>query len=94
MEFKAEVIKELSMEPNFKVRFYYKTDKVTIEKGYAEVIREYPKSVIKYDSYTDGFLEEVDKAKLELEILNIVFDYLLTYGVLSSCKGRFILRTA
>lgn len=94
MEFKTEVVKELSMDPKFKVRFYYRTDRYTVEKGSAEVTREYPKSIIQYDSYTDEVLSDNDKAKLELEILNSVFDYLLSNGVLSSHKGKFILRTA
>lgn len=94
MDFKAEVIRELSADPYFKVMFHYRVDGTSVNRGSAEVIRKYPKSIIRFDPYTDEMLSEAEKSKFELEILNALFDYLLSYGVFSSDSGKFILRTA
>ncbi|MCX7923178.1 MAG: hypothetical protein N3B21_14395 [Clostridia bacterium] len=94
MFFRAEIIKGASFDPLFKIVFSYETDSVKIERGYAEVLRKAPRPLITYDSNTAEKLKLMDKAKLELELLNIVISYLMSKGISRSKKGNIVVNTA
>jgi len=94
MVFSGEVIKDASMDPYFKIEFRYESESAVIRKGYAEVVRKAPRPVVTFDAAIDSRLGNEDRAKLELELLNIVIDYILSNGVRRSWKGNIILRTA
>lgn len=80
MGFSAEVIREESFDPHFKVRFSYTDGIVKIDKGYAQVIRKAPKIKIIYDEDTEAKIQEYDRTKLELEILNVIVNHLINAG--------------
>ncbi len=90
MYFSAEIIKEKSLDPYFKLKFTYKTDRVDIEAGFADVLRKEPMSVITFDSETKEKLLSEDTSKLELELLHIVVKYLFSRGITRTKKGKVI----
>lgn len=91
MVVQAEVLRETSFDPKFKVVFSVETDKVIIKRGYAEIIRKAPKPVITYDEGTSEKINLIDRNKLELELLNTVIHFLLSHGVSRSFKGNVVL---
>ena len=66
MSFKGSILKEQSYDPYYKVEFTYDEDELTIEKGFAEIVRKQPKLEITYDENTQEILGEkgiiLDKA--------------------------------
>jgi len=94
MLFYAEILKETSYDPYFKIKFSYENDMISINEGYAEVIRQAPKPIITYGRNTSEKLKAMDKSKLELEIMNKVIEYMLSNGALRSLKNNRILGTA
>jgi hypothetical protein len=91
MEFNAEIIKDLSLDPYFKLVFSYTGKSVIIKRGFAEIVRKSPKSVITFDRGSNEMLSKEDREKLELELLNKVIEYLLSVGVAKSWRGNIIL---
>jgi len=94
MDFNAEVIKEVSFDPYFKIKFSYEADGIIIKRGIAEVTRKAPKPVIVFDAETELRIKHVDRSKLELELLNTVINHIFSNGVKRSWKGNIILNTA
>jgi len=78
MSFRAEIMKDVSYDPYYKVSFFYEDESIKIEKGYAEIVRKPPRPQISFDPFTEELLGEASKAKLELELLNIVMNHLFT----------------
>ncbi|MCR4434747.1 MAG: hypothetical protein QHH06_04005 [Clostridiales bacterium] len=75
MAFKGNILKNESYDPHYRIEFSYETEEVSIEKGYAEIIRRAPRPIITYDSDTESRLGPFDRAKLELELLNLVINF-------------------
>ncbi|MCX7709938.1 MAG: hypothetical protein N2484_08805 [Clostridia bacterium] len=94
MEFVGEVLRDVSFDPNFKIKFSYEDNNVCILKGFAEVTRKAPKPVIRFDADTEMLLRHTDRTKLELELLNIMISYIFAHGVARTWKGGIILNTA
>lgn len=76
MHFRGKILSDKSYDPYFKVEFSYETDKVKIEKGYAEIVRTAPRPKITYDAATEEKMNLIDQSKLELELLNLVINYM------------------
>lgn len=76
MLFKGKIMKDKSYDPYFEVEFLYETNKVKIEKGYAIIVGKVPRPDITYDVTTEDKLKLIDQFKLELELLNLVINYL------------------
>lgn len=93
MEIFAEVLKDISTDTYFKVKFTYTDKNMGISKGIAEITRQYPKPVIKYDIETEGKLVFVDRCKLELELMNTVMSYIFAKGVARTWRGDIIMNT-
>lgn len=84
MKIVTKIVKEESYDPYFKVCFSYEDKGVVIERGCAEIIRKAPRIEIKYDVDTEARLGEVDRYKLELELINSVVNH-----IFSSRTGRY-----
>ncbi|MCX8129127.1 MAG: hypothetical protein N3I35_03385 [Clostridia bacterium] len=91
MYFDAEIIREKSMDPYFKIKFSYVDKDFIIKAGIAEVIRKAPVPQITYDYETRKIIEDKDRSKLELELLNVIISYLLSAGISRTYKGRVVL---
>ncbi|MCR4436457.1 MAG: hypothetical protein QHH06_11730 [Clostridiales bacterium] len=76
MTFEGKIIKEKSYDPYFEVEFTYEDDEVKIEKGRAEIVRKAPRSEITFDIATEDKFKSLDRTKLELELLNLVINYM------------------
>lgn len=90
MEFKARIIRELSLDPYFEIIFTYKDENVSIYSGRARLHRSYPKPEITYDEATLKKVCNIDRRKLELELMNKVIEYIFANGVQRVRSGRFI----
>lgn len=73
MEFSGKINKE-SYDPYYKIKFTYRDEKLNIETGCAEVIRQQPKLKITYDEKTQEKVKSADCTKLELELANMVLN--------------------
>ncbi|MCX7746945.1 MAG: hypothetical protein N2645_08665 [Clostridia bacterium] len=94
MVFEGKVIKEESFDPFFKIEFSFITDSLSIKRGYATVKRQTPKPFITFDPKTEERLNDIDRERLEFELLNQVIDYILKNCANRSWRGNVILRTA
>jgi len=77
MSFNGSILKEQSYDPYYKVEFTYDEDELTIEKGFAEIVRKQPKLEITYDENTQEILGEKGSRKLDLELANLVLGYFI-----------------
>ena len=94
MNFDAKIIEEESFDPFFKVKFTYETDSITVQSGFAEVVRQGLKPVIKYGPETREKLKNADRSKLELELLNVIVGFLFSNGSSRTFKGNLMLYSA
>lgn len=77
MSFTGNILKQESYDPYYKAEFTYEEDGIVIKKGFAEIVRKYPKLEITYDEDTQRILGEYDCKKLELELANLVLGYFI-----------------
>ncbi len=90
MDIKVEILKDVSFDPVFKVKFSCKTQEKEIKNALAEVIRKPPKPQINFETNTIDQLDLTQKQKLEMEILNKVIEYLFSNGVSVGSSSRAI----
>lgn len=94
MNFEAEIIKDISYDPYYKIRFSYEADGISIERGYAEVIRKAPSPTVTYGKQTEESLNDEAKIRLNLELLNVVIVYMLSHKATRTHKGNLVLQFA
>ena len=94
MLFEAEVIRDVSYDPYYKILFSFEGSQTGIQRGTAEVVRKTPVPVITYDTATDEKLGAEDRLKLDYELMNVVVGYLLSKGTSRTYRGKLVLYTA
>lgn len=80
---KATVVRGESIDPEYKIKFSFASEKFNIQDGIAFFIRKAPSAVIYFDDYTDYVVEksgadEKDVEYIKLEIGKTVCDYLVS----------------
>ena len=79
--FQGKVIRNESLDPQYRVKFTYKTDKCYIYEGIALFTRKAPTPIVTFDDYTDYLIERLnlDESVLQnirLEVGQTVCDYI------------------
>lgn len=79
--YKGKVVRNDSLDPNYKVEFSFTSDKYEITDGVAIFTRMSPFPKVCFDDYTDYRLEKLDLDEdaikcIKLEIGKTVFDYI------------------
>jgi|BioPla2DNA2_1021312.scaffolds.fasta_scaffold18989_2 hypothetical protein len=77
MTFSVSVIKEKSADPNFKVKVSIFSNSFSVRNAEVDVLRVPPKVSIRYPQEIESNLTEIDRKKLDLEILNKVVEYIM-----------------
>lgn len=77
MTFSVSVIEEKSIDPNFKVRVSIYSSSFSVKNAEVDVLRLPPKVKINYPKVIEDSLPDVDRKKLDLEILNKVVEYIM-----------------
>lgn len=75
----AQVVKEKSYDPNFIVRVSYDDGNVRFSNEMFTVTRKPPKVNIEYPENVKQILGEIDSARVELEIMKAIVEYLVDY---------------
>lgn len=75
----AQVVKEKSYDPNFIVRVSYDDGNVRFSNEMFTVTRKPPKVNIEYPENVKQILGEIDSARIELEIMKAIVEYLVDY---------------
>jgi len=77
MTFSVSVIKEKSADPNFRVKVSIYSDSFSVKNAEVDVLRLPPRVSIRYPHEIETNLDEIDRKKLDLEILNKVVEHIM-----------------
>lgn len=75
----AHVVKEKSYDPNFIVNVSYDDGNIRFSNELITVLRKPPKVNIEYSEHIKQIMGEIDIAKIELEVMKAIVEYLLSY---------------
>ncbi|HEX9062803.1 MAG TPA: hypothetical protein VF941_21745 [Clostridia bacterium] len=81
--YSGSIIKSESLDPEYRVKFSYKDEKINIPNGIAIFRREYPNPKVTFDDYTDYVIErqntDIDTIRdIKLHVGKTVCDHLFS----------------
>ncbi|NLY18262.1 MAG: hypothetical protein GX045_04795 [Clostridiaceae bacterium] len=77
MAFSIGIIKEKSIDPDFKVSVSLYRDSILIKNSQVNLLRQPPRISFQYPEEIQKLLSREEQQKLELEILNKVAEYII-----------------